>query len=203
MNRTPRTLNRILLGLLGLVLAGIGGGLLWISLSAQAAARWQSFAPGLLERVQEFGEQTAVPGQSQSWMWALLVLAMAVAIVLLILWAAAQGRGRTGTLVSEYDDDGAPGRVAISGAMAEQALRSALQEDPDVAAAAVSTYDLRGSSALRIRINPRQGAAPHLIAADATALVEALDVALGRETPVLISIDGGRKLRFSREDRVR
>ena len=203
MNRTPRVLNRVLLGLLGLILMGLGGGLLWISFDGAAARRWQSFAPGALDSVRDFGEKTALPGQSQSWIWALLVLAMIVGIVLLILWAAAQGRGRTGTLVSEYDDDGAPGRVAISGAVAEQALRSALQEDPDVAAAAVSTYDIRGSSALRIRINPRQGAAPHLIAADATRLVEALDAALGRRTVVLISIDAGRKLRFSREDRVR
>ncbi|WP_104102651.1 hypothetical protein [Arthrobacter sp. 08Y14] len=203
MNRTPRALNRILLGLIGLILIGIGGGLLWLTLDSGAASSWQRFAPSMLERIQAFGADTALPGQSQSWIWVLLAVAMLVAIVLLVLWAAAQGRGRTGTLVSEYDDDGAPGRVAISGAVAEQALRSALQEDPDVAAAAVSTYDVRGSSALRIRINPRQGAAPHLIAADATRLVEALDAALGREPAVLISIDAGRKLRFNREDRVR
>lgn len=203
MNRTPRALNRILLGLIGLILMGLGGGLLWLSLDSGAARRWQGFAPDVLDRIQAFGADTALPGQSQSWIWPLLVVAMLVAIVLLVLWAAAQGRGRTGTLVSEYDDDGAPGRVAISGAVAEQALRSALQEEPDVAAAAVSTYDVRGSSALRIRINPRQGAAPHLIAADATRLVEALDTALGRKPSVLISIDAGRKLRFNREDRVR
>lgn len=202
MNRTPRTLNRILLGLLGLVLAGIGGGLLWISLDPRAARSWQEFAPKALEDLQELGGQTQLSGQS--WIWMLLALAMIVAIVLLILWAAAQGRGRTGTLVSEYDDDGGvPGRVAVSSATAEQALRSALQEDPNVASAAVSTYDVRGGSALRVRIQPRQGAAPQVIAADATALVEALDAALGQKTPVLISIDAGRKLRFSREDRVR
>ncbi|MET4060653.1 hypothetical protein ABIB35_002204 [Arthrobacter sp. UYP6] len=203
MNRTPRALNRILLGLLGLILIGLGGGLLWISFDSNAARRWQAFAPEALDRIQAFGAQTALPGQSQSWIWVLLVLAMVIAIVLLVLWAAAQGRGRTGTLVSEYDEGGAPGNVSISGAVAEQALRAALQEDPDVAAAGVSTYEVRGSSALRIRITPRQGAAPHLIAADATHLVEALDAALGRRTVVLISIDAGRKLRFSREDRVR
>lgn len=203
MNRTPRALNRILLGLLGLVLIALGGGLLWISFDGAAARRWQAFAPDALDSLYEFGARTGMPGQSQSWFWALLSLATVVAIVLLILWAAAQGRGRTGTLVSDYDDDGAPGRVAISSAVAEQALRSALQEDPEVAAAAVSTYDVRGGSALRIRITARPGAAPHLVAADATRLVEALDVALGRETPVLISIDGGRRLRFNREDRVR
>lgn len=203
MNRTPRALNRILLGLLGLVLIALGGGLLWISFDGAAARRWQAFAPDALDALYEFGARTGMPGQSQSWFWALLSLAMVVAIVLLILWAAAQGRGRTGTLVSDYDDDGAPGRVAVSSAVAEQALRSALQEDPEVAAAAVSTYDVRGGAALRIRITARPGAAPHLVAADATRLVEALDVALGRETPVLISIDGGRRLRFNREDRVR
>ena len=203
MNRTPRALNRLLLGLLGLLLIGGGGGLLWISLDGVAARRWQSAAPGIIDSIQAFGADTALPGQSQSWIWVLLAAAMVLGIVVLTLWAAAQGRGRTGTLISEYDEDGAPGRIAISGAVAEQSLREALQENPDVAAAAVSTYEVRGSSALRIRINPRRGAAPHLIAADATALVEALDAALGRQTVVLISIDAGRRLRFSRGDRVR
>lgn len=203
MNRTPRTLNRILLGLLGLALLLLGGGLLLISMNPAAARGWQDFAHRALDNAVALSRDTRLPGQEQSWLWVLLALLMIVAMVLLILWAAAQGRGRTGTLISEYDDDGAPGRVDISAAVAEQALRSALLEDPDVAAATVSTYDLRGSSALRVRIHPRQGAAPHLIAADATLLVEALDLVLGRQTPVLISIDAGRKLRFGREDRVR
>ncbi|KAD4059589.1 hypothetical protein GD627_00265 [Arthrobacter yangruifuii] len=203
MNATPRTLNRFLLGVLGLVLMGIGGGLVLISVWPAAARSWNGFAADAGEGVASALSSTALPGGSGSWIWALLALLSFLGIVLMTGWMAGQGGGRTGTLVSEYDDDGAPGRVEISGTVAEQALRTALRENPDVTAAAVSTYSVKGRTALRVRITLRQGAAPHLVAADATALVETLDTVLGHQTPVLLSLEAGRRLRFSREDRVR
>lgn len=203
MNATPRALNRVLLVLLGLLLMGVGGGLALVSAWPEAAARWHRFAERAGDSIAAAFTATSLPGTGSSWIWVAVALLSFVGIVLTVLWMAGQGGGRTDTLVSEYDDDGAPGRVAISGGVAEQALRNALQQDPDVASAAVSTYRVKGSNALRVRITPRQGAAPHLIAADATALVEALDLALGHQAPVLLSIEAGRRLRFSREDRVR
>lgn len=203
MNRTPRTLNRVLLGLAGLLLVAVGGGLVLLSTSPAAARWWQDTAPSLVAGAGRMLEVTAMPGQSQSWLWPVLALAMAVTAVLLVLWIAAQGRGRVDTLVAEYDDDGAPGRIAVSGAVPEQALRAALQQDPDVMSVAVSTWALRTGNGLRVRITPRQGAAPHLVAADATLLVDALDSALGRSSTVLISLEAGRRYRLGREDRVR
>ncbi|MCC9144111.1 MULTISPECIES: hypothetical protein [unclassified Arthrobacter] len=203
MNATPRALNRFLLGLLGLVLMGIGGGLALISAWPAAARAWHGFAADAGPAVSSSLDATALPGGRGSWIWVALALLSFLGIVLMVVWMAGQGGGRTGTLVSEYDDDGAPGRVEISGTVAEQALRSALQENPDVAASSVNAYSVKGRSALRVRITPRQGAAPHLIAADATALVETLDTVLGHQTPVLLSLEAGRRLRFGREDRVR
>jgi len=202
-NRTPRTLNRVLLGLGGLLLLAVGGGLLLLSTNAAAARWWQDTAPSLVADAGRMLEDTAMPGQSQSWLWPLLALAMAVTVVLLVLWISAQGRGRVDTLLAEYDDDGAPGRIAVSGAVPEQALRAALQQDPDVTSVAVSTWSLRSGTGLRVRITPRQGAAPHLVAADATHLVDALDAALGRSSTVLISLEAGPRYRLGREDRVR
>ncbi|MCC3278849.1 hypothetical protein LJ754_06715 [Arthrobacter sp. zg-Y40] len=203
MNATPRALNRFLLALLGLLLMGVGGGLALISAWPAAARAWHSFAARAGTEGAAAFSSTVMPGSGASWIWVAAAVLSFVGIVLMVLWMAAQGGGRTDTLVSEYDDDGAPGRVAISGGVAEQALRNALQQDPDVAGSAVSTYRVRGRSALRVRITPRQGAAPHLIAADATALVESLDLALGHETPVLLSLEAGRRIRLGREDRVR
>ena len=203
MNATPRALNRFLLALLGLILLAAGGGLMLISAWPAAARAWNRFAASLGDDMGAAFAGTGMPGSGSSWIWVAVAALSFAGIVLAGLWMAAQGGGRTDTLVSEYDDDEAPGRVAISGGVAEQALRTALQQDPEVAGAAVSTYRVKGRSALRVRITPRQGAAPHLVAADATALVETLDMALGHETPVLLSLEAGRRLRFSREDRVR
>lgn len=203
MNATPRALNRVLLALLGLLLMGIGGGLALISAWPDGASAWHRFAAWAGDSLTAAFAATGMPGSGSSWIWVAVALLSFVGVVLMVLWMASQGGGRTDTLVSEYDDDGASGRVAISGGVAEQALRTALQQDPDVAGAAVSTYRVKGSNALRVRITPRQGAAPHLIAAGATALVESLDLALGHQAPVLLSLEAGRRLRFSREDRVR
>lgn len=203
MNRTPRTLNRLLLGLAGVLLLGAGAGLVLLSADPAAARWWQDTAPGLVEEGGRILEDTAMPGQSQSWLWPLLALAMAVIAVLLILWISAQGRGRVDTLLAHYDDDGAPGRIAVSGAVPEQALRAALLKDPDVTSVAVSTWSQHEGNGLRVRIVPRQGAAPHLVAADATNLVDALDSALGRSSTVLISLEAGPRYRLGREDRVR
>jgi hypothetical protein len=45
--------------------------------------------------------------------------------------------------------------------------------------------------------------APHLLATDVSALVEALDAVIGKRTPVLIHIGAGARSRFSRAERVR
>ena len=203
MNRTPRSVNRVLVALLGLLLMAAGAGAVLVAAFPGVARWWQDTANAAVSGISAMTGQTQLPGQQGSWIWVLVALAMFLAVILLGLWIAAQGGGRTGTLVSEYDDDGAPGRVAISAAVAEQSLKAALLREPEVTGASVSTYAMNGISALRVRNNPRQGAAPHLIAADATGLVEALDAALGRELPVLLSIETGSRFRFGREDRVR
>lgn len=203
MNRTPRSLNRILLGIGGVLLLVLGGGLVLLSVDPAAARWWQDTAPGILADGGRLLSETAIPGQRQSWLWPALALAMVVCAVLLVLWIAAQGRGRADTLLAEYDDDGAPGRISISGSVPEQALREALLKDPDVTSVGVSTWALVDGNGLRVRIVPRQGAAPHLVAADATNLVDALDAALGRSSTVLISLEAGRRYRLGREERVR
>lgn len=203
MNRTPRSLNRILLGLGGLLLLAVGAGLVLLSVDPAAARWWQDTAPAFMVEGGRLLNDTAIPGQRQSWLWPALALAMIVCAVLLVLWIAAQGRGRADTLVAEYSEDGAPGRIAISGSVPEQALREALLKDPDVSSVAVSTWTMADGNGLRVRIVPRQGAAPHLVAADATNLVDALDAALGRSSTVLISLEAGRRYRLGREERVR
>jgi len=67
----------------------------------------------------------------------------------------------------------------------------------------VTTYDVKGTPTLRIRLLPRQGVAPHLLAAEVSGLVDALDAVVGRKTPVLIHIGAGARTRFGRAERVR
>jgi hypothetical protein len=202
-NGTPRILNRILIGILGLMLLAAGM-LLILLASVPAVARWwQDWAAGVWSIWRDLFERTRFPGRAESWLWLVLVLALLLVIGAMVAWVAQQGRGRANLLVSEEDPGEVPGNVRIGSGVAEQALRAALADRHDLAGVTVATYEFRGEPALKIRIQPRQGVAPHRLAAEVSALVEALDVAIGKRTPVLIHIGAGARSRFGRAERVR
>ena len=203
MNNTPRTLNRILIGILGLKLLFIGLLLVLLATVPAVAPWWHHCSAGLWNGMSQLFRRTTVPGRGESWLWAVIALLLAVVIALMVAWVAQQGKGRSGLIVAEDDAGGFPGNVRIGAGVAEQALRAALAERQDLAGATVATYEIRGEPALKIRLQPRHGVPPHLLAADVSALVEALDAVVGKRIPVLIHIGVGARSRFSRAERVR
>jgi hypothetical protein len=203
MNNTPRILNRVLIGFLGFLMLAIGT-LLVLLASVPAVGRWwRGWSAGAWSNWQDLFERTRFPGRQESWLWLVLTVLLLAVIGAMVAWAAQQGKGRASLLVAEEDPGEVPGNVRIGGGVAEQALRAALADRPDLAGATVATYDLRGEPALKIRVQPRQGVAPHTLAAEVSALVEALDVVIGKRTPVLIQISSGARSRFGRAERVR
>ncbi|WP_026556675.1 hypothetical protein [Arthrobacter sp. 35W] len=206
MNGTPRGANRILLALFGLVFLAVGALLIAVAAFPAAARWWQGWAKPAAESLADLAHSTALPGQGGSWLWIAVAVAMVLLVIAMITWVANQGKGRASTLVStagDAQDDGAAGRVAIGAAVAEQALKTALAERSDLVGSWVTTYELRGQPAVKVRVLPRQGVAPHTVAADVAALVQALDEVLGFQTPVLISIGAGARSRFTKAERVR
>jgi hypothetical protein len=203
MNNTPRTLNRILIGILGLKLLVIGVLLVLLATVPAVGTWWQGWSAGVWSGVSQLFLRTRIAGREESWLWAVISLLLAAVMAAMVAWVAQQGKGRANLIVSEDDAGDFPGNVSIGGGVAEQALKAALAERPDLAGATVATYEIRGEPALKIRLQPRHGVAPHLLAADVSALVEALDAVIGKRTPVLIHIGAGARSRFSRAERVR
>jgi hypothetical protein len=203
MNSTPTLLNRILIAALGLVLLAVGVLLMLLAAVPAAADWWHSWSPGVWNHVSQAFNGTRFPGRSESWLWIVIALALLVLIGLTVAWIAQQGKGRANLLAVEYDPGEVPGDVRIGGGVAEQALRHALANRPDLAGATVTTYDVKGSPALKVRLLPRQGVAPHLLADEMYALVAALETVVGKKVPVLIHIAAGARTRFSRAERVR
>ncbi|WP_026551853.1 hypothetical protein [Arthrobacter sp. H20] len=206
MNQTPRVLNRLLLGLLGVSLMSLGAAA--VLLAVPAVGRWwRSAAVGLGQSINGLLDRTTLAGQRDSWLWIVAALLMLLIVALMVAWVAAQGRGRSGTLAQEdklgESSDEVAGQVTINGSVAEQALKAALQERGDLVNAAVTTYQFAGEPALKIKVFPRSGISPHEVATEVTDLVEALDLLVGRQTPVLISISAGARTRFTRAERVR
>lgn len=202
MNQTPRTLNRVLLAIFGLAL--MLAGVLTAGLTVPAVARWwQATAAAIGEDLARLLERTTLPGQRDSWLWIVVALLMVLVVLLMVAWVSNQGKGRSGTLAYDDADTPVPGSVTINSAVAEQALKAALSERVELVNSAVSTYQFRGRPALKVRVFPRKGVAPYVVAEEVTALVNALDVTLGTQTPVLISISSGARTRFTRGERVR
>lgn len=203
MNNTPRVLNRILIGILGLGLLAIGTLLMLLATVPAVGSWWHEWAGGLLNSWLELFARTQFPGRQESWLWLVICLVLAAVIGAMVAWVAQQGKGRASLIAAEEDPGGVPGNVGIGGGVAEQALRAALADRPDLAGVTVATYKIRGEPALKIRVDPRQGVAPHTLAAEVSALVEALDAVIGKRTPVLIHLGSGARARFGRAERVR
>ena len=203
MNNTPRVLNRILIGILGIKIFAIGVLLMLLVTVPAVAAWWHVWAGSVLAFWLDLFERTLLPRSQESWLWILICLGLVVVLGLMVAWAAQQGKGRTSLIVAEEDPGAVPGTVGIGGGVAEQALRAALADRPDLAGVTVAAYEIRGEPALRIRVEPRQGVAPHTLAAEVSSLVEALDAVIGKRTPVLIHIGSGARARFGRAERVR
>ncbi|OFI38413.1 hypothetical protein BIU82_03540 [Arthrobacter sp. SW1] len=203
MNGTPRVLNRILVGILGLLLLGAGVLLVLLASVPAVAQWWQGWASDAYQQAILMAEQTRIPGRQESWLWLAAAALMVVLIVLMVAWLAQQGKGRANLIVSDYEDETTPGEVQIGGGVAEQALKAALAGRPDLAGVTVATYEVQGRPGLRVRVHPRLGVSPQLLAAEVSALIGALDEVVGAKTPVLLHIAGGARSRFSRAERVR
>ncbi|MHA7305695.1 hypothetical protein ACX80E_10680 [Arthrobacter sp. TMN-49] len=206
MNGTPRGLNRVLLSLMGLVLLVAGSGVVALAAVPSAAAWWQNYASNQVAWLRNYVDGSRLILTSQSWVWLAVAAALLVVVIVMISWIASQGKGRAVTLLDypgNADDDGAAGVVRLSCAVAEQALKSALLERTDVFGVSVTSYEFRQQTALKVRVFPRQGVAPHVLAHEIAELVAALDELLGLEVPVLLSIGTAARSRFTKAERVR
>lgn len=202
MNETPRVLNRVLLAVLGVKLLAIGLLLILLAALPAVAAWWHNVTTPVLAGVGDAVERTRVAGGG-SWLWFVAAAVMLLLIVLMVAWVANQGKGRADVLTAGYDEGEVAGKVVVSGAVAEQALKASLAERTDLVGSTVQTYETGGQAGLKIRLFPRQGVSPQTVAADVSQLVEALDLALGQSAPVLISVSSGARTRLGRAERVR
>jgi hypothetical protein len=203
MNSTPALLNRILLTVLGLVLVGAGLLLVVLATVPPAAPWWHSWSGGAWNGINQMFDATRFPGRPESWLWIVVALVLLALMGFMVAWIAQQGKGRSNLLAEEYDPGNTPGDIRIGGGVSEQALKHVLEGRPDLAGATIATYDVKGSPALKVRLLPRQGVAPHLLAAEVTELLTALESVVGREVPVLVHIGAGARTRFGRAERVR
>ncbi|MCW3765352.1 hypothetical protein OCL88_02595 [Paenarthrobacter sp. PAE-2] len=195
MRNTNRALNRILLSVAGVVLLGAGAALIAAGNLPGAAESWTTTAASAREAVRELAGIAPLPDPVRSW-W--LVLGIAVLLAGAILgaaWIASQGGGRTPRLAE--DSEGIAGRTVVDAGLVSAAVKEALRGNPDVLATSVSAWESRRGTALRLRLEARNGACPRELADTAVRLLQQLDAWLGHPVPALVRITTGPRTQVS------
>ena len=202
MNRTPRVLNRVLLGALGAVLVVAGIAAAWAGTSRGFAREWASAGARAWARVQENLAAGQIAGTAISW-WTVAVFAvLLLAAVLLVSWIASQGTGRSNELARA---DATAGNTTVDTAVAAEAVKAALAGNTQVLSTSVQSWKMRGSAGgtgLKISVQARKGASPVEVGSAVEHLVHELDELLGAQLPVLVRIRAGTRTRFARTERV-
>jgi hypothetical protein len=181
-----RVLNRGLLLLCGLILAGAG----LAALLAGTPSRWTSSwsDPDLVGRGASRLEETAaslpsvggVPGE------VLVGLGLAALLAGLLIWfVCTRHRGGT-TTVLRLDADG--GRTAVDRNVAEALLSGELEERPDVLSARTRVYRVRGTETVDLAVTVRRGADLARVLAAAEEAVDAWDALAGVRVPVVVRL---------------
>ncbi|MET3922465.1 hypothetical protein [Arthrobacter sp. UYEF20] len=206
MRGTLRGLNRVLLGLLGLVLIAAGTLTAAAGHSPQAAAVWTARASNA--RVWIRSRLAAAPAGNLgvSW-WTLAALAvLVIAIILVLGWVLSQGGGRTSHIgVPEAADHGAgpvTGTTTVDTSLAAAAIRDALGHDDRIRSVGVTSWNIKGTGGLKIAIQAAKGSSPRDITDTAEEAIQGLEQVLGRSIPVLIRISTGLRNRFAGTQRV-
>lgn len=186
MNASNRTLGRVLLVIVGLVL--LVGGLAAVAVETldMGASLWHAVASSLAP----FGSAADRGDSVAAWSIAFGVAALVGILAIVVI--ATRGGGRVDVVI-EDEEASAPvaGTVRIDATALQHALSSAVGAMPQVASLAVDVYRVRGERAVRITVRPKRGSAPSEIAEQVEGVVVDLDALLGVRLPVLLRIARG------------
>jgi len=200
-SNTDRALNRILLAVTGLVLLAAGAATAAAGLVPGVAGEWAAAGMSLMDQARAMLAAAPLPGPARSW-WAVAgVAALVLAAGLCVAWLASQGGGRTPRLARE--GDGNQGATVVDAGLVAAAVNEALEGNRLVLGSAVSAWESRRGTALRLRLQARKGASPRELADTAEELVRGIDAWLGHPVPVLVRITSGPRSKLAGPERAR
>jgi hypothetical protein len=186
MTSSNRTLNRIILFVLGLVAVVVG---LAMGAGVLPAVR-DALQPSL-----RFPDRVEVPATS---LWIVAAVCLVV-VVLALVWVCTRGRGGTAVAVRETDGDD---EVTVNVALVRDVIDHELDGVRDVVSSKVDMYTVRGHRAARLRVAVRRGGDAVTVIDAVDGAIATLDRTLGRQVPVLVHLTGGTRPARSKAERV-
>ncbi|MGO2660712.1 hypothetical protein [Mycetocola reblochoni] len=203
MTKTNRFLNRLLIGLVGLLL--LAGGLLvlattipwpWRDQTRELVGRSAAWASG---QVQQLADSAGLTPESVFAAICLVLGGIVVIVAVVVLFT--RGGGRTKVLSERRSTSQLAGGVVLEAGTAAQVLRAALLERPDVVHVGSGSYRVRRRGVLVLRVQLRSGAAIGEVVATAEDSARGLDVFLGEQPPIVLEIVEGTRARLSGDTR--
>lgn len=170
MTVSNRTLNRILLALVGLVTLGLA---LLIVANSVAASPVKARSALDLDSVNAN---------------VLVAVGAILAALLALAWALSRGRGATRSAITDRQKDG---DISVDTRFVERVLQHELASDRRLGTISVSSYRVRGRTALEVRVAVRPGDTSAVLETVEPAL-RRLDRALGRSVPTLLHLVAAR-----------
>ncbi|MFE3096249.1 alkaline shock response membrane anchor protein AmaP [Streptomyces sp. NPDC059248] len=150
-----RTVNRVALGLAGVVLLAVGGAALAAGAGLSVPSWWPWYGPGDVPLSTADRDRW----RSESWWWPVVIAALAV-LVLLALWLllAQLRRARLADVVVDTGSDGDIARVR--GRALEQAMEAEAESLDGVARARIALRRRGGEPEARVRLKLEPHASP-------------------------------------------
>ncbi|WP_438352338.1 hypothetical protein [Microbacterium sp. CJ88] len=179
MTSTNRTLNRVILLLLGVV-ALAGGAALALPL-LPAVTAWIGIP--LLAWIPPLPDLT-----DPTVLW-ILAAGLVAVLVLAVAWIATRGRGRTSRAI---DADG----IVVDDTALAGILRAELDASPDVLSVAAQGYRRAGGAVL-VNVQTRSRANLLVLLTQLRAAVATADTTLGADVPLVIHVTTGLRTAMS------
>lgn len=180
-----RTVNRVLIGLVGLVLVAAGGAVLaaGAGLSVPSWWPWEDTDDVLLDRARR------ERWHDHGWWWPTVIAALAVLVLLTLWWLLAQlRRARLAeVLVDSGDGEGA----LLRGRALETVLAGEAEALPGVARAQVTLHGRRTTPAARVALLLE----PHAAPAEALSRLTSEALAHARDSAGLAALPAEARLR--------
>ncbi|MBF4588345.1 hypothetical protein [Curtobacterium sp. VKM Ac-2887] len=186
MTKSNRTMNRIILFVLGLVAVVVG-----LTIGAGVVPAVQD----AIKPTVDLPSSLDVPASS---LWT-VAAACAVVIVLALVWVFTRGGGGTSVAVRERSGEDA---VTVNVALVRDVVEHELAGVRDVVGSRVDTYLVRKQRAARIRVAVRRGGDAVSVLDAVDRAVAVLDRTLGRQVPVLVHLTGGTRSALAKSTRV-
>ncbi|GAA1581793.1 hypothetical protein [Leucobacter aridicollis] len=190
MNDVSRILNRVVLLLVGCLIAAAGAALaLW--------AQWPNALPPWLTeagaRAVERAHQLTIWGAralglDERLSVAASVLIASLVVLLAVVWFVATRRTQRPSVA--LTAGGPAGRTEIDPGLATLALAGPLRDRRDVTSARVSLHRVRRVTTIRLAVTVRRGARLDEVISAAEAAVADWDVLAGVRMPVLLHLEG-------------